>query len=111
MPCFAPAVVSEPVTLVMAGARASRSVNVAPWRYTSLRAAPVGGHDCPIRPEHPSMSVSSFAASEAGSATTSRLAGWFQVLKTPALATPLPVGKDDPFCSTRWEPESIDMVG
>src|SRR3954454_8737159 len=86
---LSPAVVREPPTLVIVGARASRRVKVAAWTCSSLRAAPVDGHDSPGGPKQPRSSVISLAASAEGLVTTIRLDGSSGLLMVPRLATPV----------------------
>src|SRR3954467_13444492 len=110
-PLLSPATVREPPTLVIVGATASRSVKVAAWRCSSLGAAPVDGHDSPGGPKHPRSSVISLAASAEGLLTAIRLDGSSGLLMVPRLATPLPVGTEDPLRSMRDDPASMDIVG
>src|SRR3954454_21279612 len=109
-PFLSPAVVSEPPTLVMFGARVSRRVKVAAWIRRSL-TAPVGGHVPNGWPWHPVARAIELAPAEVGLKAVSWLAGRFHVSKEPRQETPVPDSELDPSRSTETPPAVASTVG
>src|SRR3954465_12051832 len=102
-PFLSPAVVSEPPTFVMFGARVSRRVKVAASIRRSL-TAPVAGHVPAGRPWHPRAREIALAPWEAGLRAVRWLAARFQVSKDPREETPVPESGSEPSNSTDADP-------